>query len=145
MAENEFFTTIRLKIKMRDVYDLLIIGMECGSYSSFIKMEGSWKKGWRAAEAEGAKDAFAHVAIADRYEREEDEVDCDYDQGELSLRDEDRKLFFLTDERLIKGVQLMADLYPDLFSRFAGDVGNCDACDGDVFIQLCCFKEVIYG
>jgi hypothetical protein len=44
---------------------------------------------------------------------------------------------------LERGLQLMADKYPVHFENFLFE--NDDAETGDVFLQLCCFGEIVYG
>jgi len=46
-------------------------------------------------------------------------------------------------DALIKGLQLMAEKYPRHFADFIEE--NDDADTGDVFLQLCCFGDIIFG
>lgn len=122
---------ITQEVEMSTLYDLLVTGFECGPpYSSFEIEDGSWSHGWRDADA-GVKNSFAHITFLDRYEVEEGVPDL--------------KRFQVTDEWLIAGFQKMAELYPQRAADAIEDTGNCDAIDGDVFLQICAFGEVVYG
>ncbi len=44
---------------------------------------------------------------------------------------------------ITKAIQIMADKHKDHFLNFLND--NADAETGDVFLQLCCFGEVLFG
>ena len=65
--------------------------------------------------------------------------------GKLEVRgaEEPDKPIFLTRETLVGGLILMALKYPRHWQDFMND--NADATTGDVFLQLCCFGDVIYG
>jgi hypothetical protein len=49
----------------------------------------------------------------------------------------------LNRESLAEGLQVMSDKYPKHFADFVAE--NDDADTGDVFLQCCCFGEVIFG
>ena len=57
--------------------------------------------------------------------------------------DEEGKVHTLTYEKMIAGLRLMAEKYPGHFGDFMSH--NDDASTADVFIQLCLFKDVVYG
>tara|TARA_R110000824_G_scaffold201667_4_gene385773 strand:- start:1538 stop:1927 length:390 start_codon:yes stop_codon:yes gene_type:complete len=44
---------------------------------------------------------------------------------------------------IVKGLELMADKYPDHFKDWVDE--NADAETGDVFLQLCLFNEIVFG
>ena len=46
-------------------------------------------------------------------------------------------------ESIKKGLQIMADKYPQHFANFISE--NDDADTGDCFLQCCLFGEIIYG
>jgi len=121
------------KVTPRRVYDLVITGMECGSYSSFELISGSWEKGWRNAD-KGIGDSFAHVTIGDRYARAENE--------EGGATDEVKRAA-LTDAALERGLEVLAKKAPHLLGDFLAD--NEDAITGDAFLQCVVLGDVIYG
>lgn len=53
------------------------------------------------------------------------------------------KKYALTDARIRRGMQLMADKYPRHFASYLAD--SDDAETGDMLVQLVCFGEVIFG
>ena len=57
--------------------------------------------------------------------------------------DEDREKWTLDLNAIKEGIQLMATDYPVRFNEFI--TGNYDAETSDVFLQLCLFKDVIFG
>lgn len=67
--------------------------------------------------------------------------------GEVSFRADDGtgrvKVCKLNLETITKGLALMAEKYPHQFANFIND--DDDAGTADVFVQLCCFGEVVYG
>jgi len=44
---------------------------------------------------------------------------------------------------LQRGLQVMADKYPQHWGNFVGDCADAET--GDVFIQCCCFGEIVFG
>jgi hypothetical protein len=66
--------------------------------------------------------------------------------GAVIIKDIEReggKEYKLTLGKLRKGVQLMAQKYPDHFQNMVTE--NSDAITGDVLVQLSIFGELIYG
>lgn len=67
--------------------------------------------------------------------------------GEVSFKADDGsgevKTYKLNLETLTNGLALMAEKCPHQFANFMQE--NEDAGTGDVFVQLCCFGEVVYG
>lgn len=65
--------------------------------------------------------------------------------GRLYLRvlDEDDKIVFIDREGVERGLQVMADKYPDHWADLISE--KDDAITGDVFIQCVVFGEAIYG
>lgn len=58
--------------------------------------------------------------------------------------EETEKNEYIVDIQAIrKAVQIMANSYPIAFNDLLND--NADAETGDIFLQLCCFGEVIFG
>ena len=51
--------------------------------------------------------------------------------------------WFLTREKLIAGLQVMANKYPRHFADFLAE--NDDAGTADVYLQCCLFGEIVYG
>ena len=49
----------------------------------------------------------------------------------------------LTREKLLVGIQKMADVAPQHFANFLSE--NDDAETGDVYLQLCLFGEIVFG
>lgn len=56
---------------------------------------------------------------------------------------EEQKVYTVTPVQIERALQLMADKYPRHWIDFINE--NTDATTGDVFLQLCVFKEVVYG
>lgn len=56
---------------------------------------------------------------------------------------EDGKFHRLDREAICRGLQLMADKYPEHFLDVVNE--NDDATTGDVFLQLCLFGELVFG
>lgn len=48
-------------------------------------------------------------------------------------------------DAIAKGLQVMATKYPKHFADAIADDGSADATTGDVFLQCCCFGEIIFG
>ena len=57
--------------------------------------------------------------------------------------DEDQYRGVLNRESMVRGLQLMADKYPNHFADFMQE--NDDATTSDVFLQLSVFGELIFG
>jgi len=61
-------------------------------------------------------------------------------------RDDDgeyREYFRLDFDEFKSGLRVMAKKYPRHFADFIND--NADGITSDVFIQCCCFGEIVYG
>ena len=56
---------------------------------------------------------------------------------------EENQRWRLDREAVARGLQLMAEKYPNHFGDFANE--NEDAITGDVFLQLALFGELVYG
>lgn len=52
-------------------------------------------------------------------------------------------VYTVTDENIKEACQLIAEKYPKHFKDIIED--NADADTGDIFLQLCLFKEVVFG
>ena len=59
------------------------------------------------------------------------------------LEDPKREKTYLTLATIAQGLQIMADKFPHHFSDFLKE--DDDATTGDVFLQCCLFKDIIYG
>lgn len=59
------------------------------------------------------------------------------------LEDPKREKTYLKLATIAQGLQLMADKFPNHFADFLKE--DDDATTGDVFLQCCLFKDVIYG
>ena len=59
------------------------------------------------------------------------------------LEDAKREKTYLTLATIAEGLQIMADMFPIHFANFL--LEDDDAITGDVFLQCCLFKDVIYG
>lgn len=57
--------------------------------------------------------------------------------------EEDTKPRWLTLNKIINGIELLAEQYPSLLGDFLD--GEFDSYTADIFLQLCLFEEVIYG
>lgn len=51
--------------------------------------------------------------------------------------------WILNREKLVKGLQVMADKYPKHFNDFVAE--NEDADTGDAYLQCCLFGEIVFG
>lgn len=60
----------------------------------------------------------------------------------IDLEDDDKR-YRLDKAALEKGIKVMAEKFPRHFSDFLTE--NDDAITGDVYVQCCCFGDVIYG
>jgi len=66
--------------------------------------------------------------------------------GSITIRSsetDDEPNYILDLNAIEKGLQLMATKFPDHFADFIKE--QDDATTGDVFLQCCLFKDVIYG
>jgi hypothetical protein len=63
--------------------------------------------------------------------------------GFLIFQEPDGKQYSLDQGTIQKGLQIMAEKYPEHFADFVAE--NADADTGDVFLQCCLFGEVVYG
>ena len=133
----EIQVTQTISITDQRISDLLCSAFEGGSnywyrIKSFNKPEGAPELQPR----EGNDQVYRHL---------------DYPLTEgYSLTIEDKedpptelKNAILNRESLAKGLQVMSDKYPKHFADFVAE--NDDADTGDVFLQCCCFGEVIFG
>ena len=59
----------------------------------------------------------------------------------FELLDKDKKLV-LTKDKLSKGLQTMANKYPNHWANFINE--NEDGITGDVYVQCCLLNEVVY-
>ena len=66
-----------------------------------------------------------------------------HDAYGLTIRESDGVKHNLTLNKMKKGLKIMASNYPKHFHNFI--TGNEDAQTGDVFLQCCVLKKVIYG
>lgn len=123
---------IGMDIPIRSVQDLLCNALEGGSnYWYFIKAF-NYPEG-ETIESLGI--AFSHLELP-------------FKCGSLTIHDisgegDDKKDMILDFPAIVEGLQIMADKEPYHFANFLQE--NDDAETGDVFLQCCLFKEVIYG
>jgi hypothetical protein len=119
-------------VPLQRISDLLCCALEGGSnYWYFIQeMDEPPKLEFRSHETK----VFKHL---------------DYplnDGGALSIasnEEPERKHAILNLESIRKGLQIMAEKYPNHFGDFIAE--NEDATTGDVFLQCACYGEVLYG
>ena len=63
--------------------------------------------------------------------------------GSVKVETVDNDVFHLDDKTIQSGLSLMSTKYEKHFSDVLTE--NYDATTGDVFLQLCLFKEIVYG
>lgn len=63
--------------------------------------------------------------------------------GLIVFQTDDNEYHNLDQAALQRGLQVMAEKYPEHYADFLAE--NDDAATGDVFLQCCLFGEVIYG
>lgn len=67
-------------------------------------------------------------------------------QLHLRVRDaETRQWYDIAADKLMKGLQVMAEKYPDSFASLLADGYEIDMNVGDVLVQCCCFGELRYA
>lgn len=126
MKEIEIKTTA--KIPLERVGDLLVSAFEGSNYWYTIE-------GWQEPPA-----------FEFRYDEAQIYEPVDYPlnrYGNLEISDPDGGLWDLTLPAIQRGLQLLADEYPQHWDDFQNH--NADASTGDVFLQLCLFGKVVYG
>lgn len=121
---------ITIEIPLERVQDLLCNALEGGSNYWYIikKVKYPFKQ-----TKESLKIEFEHLELPFR-------------GGVLvfgDLEDPKREDTYLTLRTIEEGLQLMATKFPCHFADFI--LENDDAITGDVFLQCCLFKDVIYG
>ncbi|TRZ80178.1 hypothetical protein D4R86_04795 [bacterium] len=100
---------------------------------------------------EGGSNYWYHIQTAIN----PDKIECEFrhldlpmsENGYLIIKDiEDDddypELYKLNRQSIEKGLQIMADKYPEHFHNF--DIDNADAETGDVFLQCCLFGEIVF-
>ena len=117
--KNEITIEIKKSIPVKRITDLLCCGLEGGIIY--------WVKKIKAKKGMSNEDLY----------------DIKRENWGIIIIDEDNKEHTLTIESLKKGIQLMANDADYHFNNFVKE--NEDAETGDVFIQMCCFNEIIYG
>jgi len=63
-------------------------------------------------------------------------------EADDEIEDKDAETWVLNREKLIAGLQVMADKYPKHFADFLNE--NEDAGTGDIYLQCCLFQEIVY-
>lgn len=119
--------TVRMNVSVQSIKDLLCNAIEGGSnyWCAEINRQG----GITQEEAPYRQDVpFVRNGFLEVKENNED--------GE-------GRTFDLYVFNLLRGLELMAEKYPHHFKDFMDE--NADATTGDVFLQCCCFQEIIYG
>lgn len=64
-------------------------------------------------------------------------------QGFDLVDSESGKKYKVYSTAIIRALHLMAEKFPKLFDDVLNENGDAD--DGDIFLQLCVFEDVIYG
>ena len=123
-SNEDTFAAVPMEITIQRMKDLLCTAFEGGSnyWIDHIEAKGKYKKS---------------------------QIEYIYDvpiltKGWLEIHDiDDPTIIKLDSAALKKGLNILAKLYPQAFSDFINE--NEDAETADVFLQCCCFGEVIYG
>ena len=118
---------VQLDIEYQKLIDLVITGLEGGTYSSF-ELTDDGTEYYKAINNEQKQEAFAAVEVVDRFA-----------DGEEAASPPTH----LTDEVLFKGLQIFSKKYPQVFAQFWSD--NYDVITADVFLQCAVFGDCIYG
>lgn len=121
---------IILKISAQRIQDLLCNALEGGSNYWYEIMSFNYPE---RQTKESLNIEFQHLELP-------------FKAGSLTIRDnEEAKLGdkILNLQTITEGLQIMADKFPNHFSDFLKE--DDDAITGDVFLQCCLFKDVIYG
>jgi hypothetical protein len=63
----------------------------------------------------------------------------------LRVRDDEKVWHDVAADKLMKGLQVMAEKYPDSFASLLADGYDIDMNVGDVLVQCCCFGELRYA
>lgn len=123
---------ITQEVSMEKVQDLLCNALEGGgNYWYFIKSFNYPKRETK----ESLNIRFQHIELP-------------FKGGSLTIQDisgegSEQKDMILDLTSILEGLQIMADKFPKHFMDFICE--NDDAETGDVFLQCCLFKDVIYG
>jgi len=124
---------ITQKIPIQRIQDLLCNALEGGYSCYWCEIE---KFNYPEGETkESLKIEFQHIELP-------------FKNGSLTIRDvsgegDNKKEYILNLPAIAEGLQIMADKEPRHFRDFMTE--DDDAITGDVFLQCCLFKEVIYG
>lgn len=139
MPTSDFDVTVKLLIPESRVADLICAGMEggigyWGRIVEYIEPKEIWKgNGWSDA-------IFPHI----HYPMSDGGalVICD---AEFDPDDENTERWRFDRKAISRGLRRMATdpRYMHHFANFMDE--NEDAITGDVFIQLCCMGEVVFG
>lgn len=126
--------SVKATITDEDMRDLVTCGFESGCYGSLVIVDFVYEAGSRPAWAD---DLFSSGKPWPRYS-------WVWAVGEIAVEDKygDGEKGVLTRETLQRGLQLLQDKYPKLYSRLVNDGG--DALDADALLQAAAFGEVIY-
>jgi hypothetical protein len=126
MSTDENLTvTVPVTFRKEDIADLLTTALEQGI--------GYWCD--NIVRATGTR-----TDIAKRY------VPLQDDGGTLRFQEyETGKLYDMNFDTIKKGLALMAEKSPKLFSEFMSEGGGADCTVADVFVQYCLFGEIVYG
>ena len=123
--ENFGAVTLTMPVKKETVRELFTCAVEGGS--------NYWCEKIRPLDEADIKKPYYEYMLNGFYVWEEESSD-----------DKPRKKK-VTHAMILKGLQIMAEKYPDHHFAHAMDEGRMDADTGDVFLQLCVFGEIVYG
>lgn len=124
--ETELNVVTVVKVPTQQVKDLLCCAIEGGSnyWVEFINRHGATKQ-----QAEYRQDV---PFVAGAYLEVKEDNECG-----------PGRTFTIGLNEIHSGLVVMAEKYPKHFADVMSE--NMDATTGDVFLQCCCFGEVIYG
>jgi len=124
---------ITLEIPTERVQDLLCNALEGGYSSSWFSIERYlYPKG---TTKESLNIEFQHIELP-------------FKRGTIIFKDisgegDSKQEYALNFPAICMGLQIMADKEPKHFADFLAE--DDDTTTGDIFLQCCLFKEVIYG
>jgi len=116
-AKTVFYAEIHMDIEGTVIDELITTAVEGGS--------GYW----------AAFPKYDHREIYKVVDGDEEFLVVDHEDGE--------KKYLLSQKKIKRGLQAMAEAFPNKFRKMAE--GDYDADDADAFLQFCLFGKLVYG
>jgi len=132
MIDSYFTVTTKVRVRVKEITDLLCCGLEGG-----IHHWAGFRSGYNPEPEELARYTEGCYKGLPVYALE-------HPNYVLIIQDRNTmEEYPITLDRLKLGLTDMAAKFPHHFSNVMQD--NCDAETGDVFLQCCVFGDIIYG